>query len=93
MGNYIGCKIIKAEKVTFGEYIKAKHGKDFEYKGNMPLDKEVYMIIYPPIGEEEKPYISMSPVEVFEKAYRKIDKAEYNIMLSKDPLNPLDDNK
>lgn len=85
MQNYIGCKIVKAEKVTFREYAKVKYGEN-EYKGNMQPDKEVYMIIYPPIGAEEKPYISMSPVEVFEKAYRKIEDSEISLCLGDDNI-------
>lgn len=80
--NYVGTKIIKAKKVTFEEYVKLKYGKDFIYTGKMSLVSEVYIVIYPPIGDETKPYISMSPVEVFEKAYRQIEDAELSLCMT-----------
>lgn len=82
MENYIGCKIIKAKKVKFSEYLKKKHGEDFKYTGNQDLNSEVYLVIYPPLGKDDKPYISMSPVDVFETAYRKIDPSEESLLLS-----------
>ena len=78
MKKYVGCKIIKAEKVTFRKYLIFKHGPnvDLLLKRHYDLDDLVYIVYYPPIGDEEKSYVSMSPVEVFEKAYREIDKSE-----------------
>lgn len=84
MKNYVGCKIIKAEKVKFSKYLECKFGTDYTYTGSMPLDKEVYMVIYPPIGEDEKPYISMSPIEVFKKCYREIEDSEISLCLEED---------
>jgi hypothetical protein len=82
MKNYIGCKIIKAKKVTLKEYFIKKYGKEFQYNGQQDLNSMVYLVIYPPIGiDDNKPYISMSPVSVFEKAYREIDNDEIKLML------------
>lgn len=85
MKNYIGSKIIKAEKVTFRKYLEIKHGPDVDLfvKHHYALDDLVYVVIYPPIGKDEKPYISMSPVEVFEKAYREIEAEEYRLLLER----------
>jgi len=82
MKNYVGSKIIKAEKVTFRKYLEIKYGPDFEYVGNhhYGLDDLVYVVIYPPIGKDEKPYISLSPVDVFEKAYREIEDSEISLI-------------
>ena len=41
---------------------------------------EGYIVVYPPIGDEDKPYVSWSPKSVFEKAYRKIDKSEIDLI-------------
>jgi hypothetical protein len=81
MKNYIGCKIIKAEEKTYGEYREKKYGNT-EFKSNMPDDKEGYMVIYPPVGKEEKPHISWSPKEVFEKCYRVIENNELELINS-----------
>jgi hypothetical protein len=82
MKNYIGSKIIKAEKVTFNEYLKIKYGPDVDMSKSRhyDLDDLVYVVVYPPIGKDEKPYVSMSPVEVFEKAYREIEAEEYRLI-------------
>jgi len=84
MENYVGSKIIKAEKVTFRKYLEIKYGTDVDMSKSRhyDLDDIVYIVVYPPIGgKDEKPYISMSPVEVFEKAYRKIEDSEISLML------------
>lgn len=81
MENYIGCKIIKAELTTLDKYKEKKYGKNAKIEEN---DKniECYIVVYPPIGgKEEKPYISMSPKDVFEKAYRRIEPCEISLML------------
>jgi len=85
MKNYVGSKIIKAEKVTFRKYLEIKHGPDVDMSKSRhyDLDDFVYVVVYPPIGKDEKPYISMSPVEVFEKAYREIEAEEYRLILER----------
>ena len=81
MESYIGCKIIKAELTTLDQFKIKKYGDKAAI--NEGDDKiECYIVIYPPIGKnEEKPYISMSPREVFEKAYRLIENAEKSLII------------
>lgn len=93
MENYVGCKLIKAEKVKFSKYLEIKYGKDYKYTGNQDLNKDVYVIVYPPIGDDEKPYISMSPPKVFEKAYRKVEPAELSLMYVDNDKNHLLENE
>lgn len=79
MDKYIGAKIIKAKLSNLAEYKKEKYG-DLAIINEGDNDVECYIVVYPPIGNEEKPYISMSPKNVFEKAYRKIENAEISLM-------------
>ncbi len=82
MESYIGCKIIKAELSNLAEYKKKKYGELAVI--NEGDDKiECYIVVYPPIGNDPKdlkPYISMSPKDVFEKCYRKIENAEISLI-------------
>lgn len=64
MENYIGVKLIKAEPMNLGDYNK-KRGWQIPADED-PL-KEGYLVKY------EDNYISWSPKEQFEKAYRKLD--------------------
>lgn len=80
MKNYIGAKIIKAELTTLDQYKIKKYGDKAEILEDDKLI-ECYLVIYPPIGDEEKPYMSMSPKKVFEKAYREIDDSEISLLL------------
>lgn len=79
MKNYIGTKIIQAELTSMYNYKITKYGEKADCKED---DKniEVYLVVYPPIGKDDKEYISMSPKEVFEKAYREIDPNEINLL-------------
>lgn len=82
MESYIGSKIIQAELATLNEYRIKKWGKD---KASINDEGDIikgYIVIYPPIGKEIEPYISWSPKEVFEKAYRLIDNSEKKLILS-----------
>ena len=81
MKNYVGCKIIKAEPTTYGEYkgIKNRLGKSVE--ATIPDETEGYIVVYPPLGQDKgKPYISWCPKGVFEVAYRPIDNSELYLM-------------
>ena len=64
MQNYIGVKIVKAEPMTKGEFEKMKGAVS-------PLlekdDTVGYLVKYP------DGYLSWSPKETFEKAYRELD--------------------
>lgn len=79
MKNYIGAKIIKAELSNLAAYKVRKWGN--EAKINEGDEKiKCYIVIYPAIGKEEKPYISMSPKDVFEKAYREVEDSEISLL-------------
>jgi hypothetical protein len=75
--NYVGTKIIKAKLASLEEYNILKK-KDISEK-----DKSIYgyIVYYPPIGiNEDVPYISWSPKEVFEKCYRVIEDCEIKLL-------------
>jgi hypothetical protein len=82
MNSYIGCKIINAVKSSYWNYFKEKYGAEkFDiFIKDHPDDREGYKIVYPPIGDEDKPYVSWSPKEVFEKAYRIIEDCEKELI-------------
>ena len=88
MRSYIGSKIINARLMTYGEYVKTKYknsgmAKSSELTGKISLDEPGYLVIYPPVGkQEEKPYISWSPKEVFENAYRLVLDSEKSLIVS-----------
>lgn len=79
--NYVGAKIIKAKLTDLKEY-KIEKYKD---AAQINQDDETifgYMVIYPPLGKSQvKPYISWSPKDVFEKAYREIEACEISLTL------------
>lgn len=68
MKNYIGVKIVKAEPMTKGEFEKRKGSVS-------PLlekdSAEGYMVKYP------DGYVSWSPKDAFETAYRPLDCEEF----------------
>ena len=66
MKDYIGTKFIKAELKTYGEYCLIKYGNQnhFDKDTGLDNDKEGYIVEY------ENNYISWSPKEVFEEAYK-----------------------
>ncbi|RPJ79841.1 MAG: hypothetical protein EHM20_00180 [Alphaproteobacteria bacterium] len=79
MKNYIGSKIIQAELSTLDCYKRMKYGP----LAVVNLDDtsiEGYIVNYPPIGGDFKPYISWSPKDVFEKCYREIEDAEKSLI-------------
>jgi hypothetical protein len=81
MKNYVGCKIIKAGLSNLEKYKKIKYGENAVI-GEDDKNIECYIVVYPPIGNnEEKPYISMSPKDVFEKAYRIVEDCEISLMI------------
>jgi hypothetical protein len=65
MKTYIGCKRIKAKPMTKGEYYKIR-------KWNIPVNEnpneEGYVVKYP--NPDGTIYVSWSPKDVFEEAYR-----------------------
>jgi len=68
MKNYIGCKMVKAEKMSRGEY-NLKRGWTIPADENP--DDAGYYLVYP------DGYVSWSPKEVFEKAYRIAETADF----------------
>lgn len=76
MKTYIGTKIIKAEPMTYGEFV-IKSGKNIG--SNVPEDANGYRVVYPDL-EGKGCYISWSPKSTFEKAYREIDIKEIDLI-------------
>ena len=64
MQNYIGVKIVKAEPMTKGEFEKMKGAVSRLLEKD---DTVGYLVKYP------DGYVSWSPKDVFEKAYRVLD--------------------
>lgn len=76
MKNYIGVKIVKAKPGTMAEAQALKSGCSVEtqkriFQKSGTKDQEGYIVKYP------DGYISWSPKEVFEKAYRELDCKEF----------------
>lgn len=76
MKNYIGVKIIKAQPGTMAEAQAMKNGCSREVQEKLaqkadPANQEGYIVKYP------DGYISWSPKDVFEKAYRELDCEEF----------------
>lgn len=72
MEKYLGVKLVEAEPKNLGDYNK--------FKGwNIPKDedplREGYMVKY------SDNYISWSPKEIFEEAYRKLDKLTFGLAI------------
>jgi len=82
MKNYIGCKIIKAKPMTYGEYKKLKYGDKANFESSLKDESEGYMVIYPNPGKPN--HMSWSPKNVFEMAYREI--VDYEIDLINDDI-------
>lgn len=80
MRNFIGCKIIRAKLSTLEDYKKEKY-KESALINEGDSSIYGYIVEYPPIGNDEKIYISWSPKEVFEKCYRLIEEAEINLLV------------
>ena len=68
---YIGCKIITAELMTEGEWMKS-NGANIDMK-RYPISNG-YKVTYP------DGYVSWSPKEVFESAYREITPSEIELI-------------
>lgn len=70
MESYIGCKIIQAEAMDECLFLEEVKGQNVENRETRPG----YKVIYP------DGYVSWSPKEVFETAYRKITIGEKQLM-------------
>jgi hypothetical protein len=68
---YIGTKIVKAEPMDECSFLKTCKGQDVSNRET----RLGYKVIYP------DGYISWSPKEVFENAYREITKSEFSLLV------------
>lgn len=77
--NYIGCKIVSAEKMTLGEYNKLKGltGKKDDTEG--------YIVLYP------DGYSSWCPESTFEATYRDLSDDETKLVFGVRKNSPLED--
>jgi hypothetical protein len=72
MEKYLGVKIISAEPQSQDQSAGAKNFGDLS-KLSGGIDREGYKVVY------EDGYVSWSPKEVFEKAYRRIDNLTFGL--------------
>lgn len=68
MKPYIGCKIVQAEPMDYLDF-----SRKFKTMNPTPVQQDGHMVVYP------DGYISWSPKDVFEKAYRSLTPAEQEI--------------
>lgn len=77
--NYLGIKIIKACKATYGEYKNWKYGKT-TFESKISDDEPGYMVIYPRVSKDESNHISWSPKLAFENAHREVIESEIDLI-------------
>ena len=80
MKQYIGTKIIKAKPGTMAEAQALKGGMPIDqakrmFRNSGTVDKEGYVVEY------EDGYVSWSPAEAFEKAYRQCDSMTFGLAI------------
>lgn len=80
MKQYIGTKIIKAKPGTMAEAQALKGGMPIDqakrmFRNSGTVDKEGYVVEY------EDGYVSWSPAEAFEKAYRQCDNMTFGLAI------------
>ncbi len=74
MERYLGVKLIGATPATHGEYSIEKYGESSNSEFSIQnKDSEGYKVVY------EDGYVSWSPKEVFEKAYRPITNLTFGL--------------
>lgn len=71
MKAYIGTKIIQAKPLTLGEY---NNLRGWTIPGDEDPAREGYYVVY------SDAYVSWSPKEVFEEAYRPISRTERTLV-------------
>ena len=76
---YLGTKVIQAEPMNLATFKLTVRGKDV-----VEQDKNVlgYKVVYPPFKLGDDDYVSWSPKDVFENAYREITESEAAIINS-----------
>ena len=70
MKTYVGCKLIKAEKMDECSFLKEVRGEDVSNRETRPGYKVIY----------SDGYTSWSRQEAFETAYREVTEAERNLI-------------
>ncbi len=70
MDKYIGVKLIEAEPMKLGAY---NEFKGWQIPADEDPEREGYRVVYP------DGYISWSPKEIFEEAYRQLDKLTFGL--------------
>lgn len=70
--NYVGAKIINATPMDEVEFLRVVKGEEVEE--GMP-SRLGYCVTYPSVNNEQ-PYQSWSPKDVFENAYRELTESE-----------------
>lgn len=70
MEKYLGVKVIEAEPMSYEEFHQLGSSKE-----PMKPQREGYKVIYP------DGYVSWSPKEVFEEAYRRIDNLNFGLAI------------
>lgn len=77
MKKFIGVKVILAVLMTHGEYALEKYGEDNSIHttefSKQNKESKGYKVVY------EDGYVSWSPKDVFEKAYRRIDNLTFGL--------------
>lgn len=73
---YIGCKIIAAEPMNEDVFLKEVKGVSDEELKNRETQGAGYKVVYP------DGYVSWSPKNVFEEAYREVSMKEYMLLHS-----------
>ena len=71
MKKYIGVKMIEAEPMTFAEFEEKEYVLACEDKGRT----DGYKVVY------EDGYVSWSPRDVFDKAYRRVDGMSFGLAI------------
>lgn len=79
MKNFIGAKIIQAEPMDEVTFLLEFKGLDPQEANNRET-RSGYRVIYPPVHEGDKGYVSWSPKNVFETAYREITDGEEQML-------------
>jgi hypothetical protein len=73
MRAYIGAKIIQAKPLTLGDYNKRR---GWDIPANEDPNRPGYIVVY------SDDYVSWSPKEVFEEAYRPVSVGERALIIS-----------
>ena len=73
MKTYVGTKVIQAEPMDFATFNHQVRGTELVEQDKLKLG---YKVVYPPFKLGDDSYVSWSPKDVFELAYREVTEAE-----------------